>query len=175
MRVLKPSILVLFLLVLSGCSKDVEENTPTNRSANLAGKWLLIDYRVTGNTTSITFDEVETAQFNGNGGDYNYTLTFQENPNTYSITGSYIFTLSTTNNSGNTIVQGSLVQFNEAGDWTQNNNTILVIQPEENYNLTIVELSDDTLRFTRNIDISTSSGDTATSTNATENYRFMRI
>lgn len=160
---------MVFLLAGISCSEDNDTPPPKDQSGELEGRWSVASYIIVGNTTTIVVDEATVREFEGLGADFNYFVFFNENPNSYQATGDYIFTLQTTQD-GQTTVNGSLVIVNDQGVWERNGNRITITENGETYVYVISEITESTLRFSRNISEDSVDGDTSVSTAATEQF-----
>ena len=86
-----------------------------------------------------------SATFNGEGYDVDYTLTFTENPNKVVSDGSYSIELTTTANGQSTTQNIENLEFLSSGEWSMNGNTLNVTVDNETDEITIVQLTDDTM------------------------------
>ncbi|PQB05055.1 hypothetical protein [Aureitalea marina] len=143
--------LLLLAAVIGSCSSDDDAAPPAERTGDLTGNWQVASYLINGDTTIEVFDEVTVQEFSGIGADFNsYNLIFSESPNNYNASGTYIFTLTTTQD-GETFVQGSQVNISQNGTWTRNNNRVTIEESTETYDIVINLLTDTRLEFTRQI------------------------
>jgi hypothetical protein len=145
MKITKPLLVSLAVIFLS-CGDD-EDPEPTNDG--LAGAWTAtgIDYS---GTTVITIPGTTnapiTGNFTGTGKNMALTVTFKENPATFTSDGSYTIALATTI-SGQTINQDyPFTGFLANGTWVQNGQVLTVTSgPNGPQQATIVEQTSTTL------------------------------
>ncbi len=139
--------IVLFValpLTLLSCST---EDSGTITSSEIIGTWTgtSLDY----GGKSIVNYQGQTIQtdYIGEAYDMNYTLTFNEEPNTVISEGSYSIKLTGTV-LGQTSVQNiEDLEFIEDGIWSQNGNILTISKDGISYDYTILELTDKTLKI----------------------------
>lgn len=95
-----------------------------NCKANLVGTWTMSEYKATTERT-ITGQENPTIS-EKTGSDFDYTLIFNETPSQYSKSGSYNFTITTTDGETGEVTEdvGVTSVFLEEGNWMENNENI---------------------------------------------------
>lgn len=137
-------LLISLAVILFSCGDD-EDPQPTGDG--LTGTWAVtgIDYAGT-TTTSASGMEIE-ADFTGTGKNMNLTITFKENPATFTSAGNYIIALKTT------VMDQSFTQdypvegFLTNGTWAQNGKIITVTGPNGAQEATIIEQTSTTLKM----------------------------
>lgn len=174
---MKIVIKIMFALLVClplGCSKNSDTQEATDRTGDLTGLWQPVAYSITGNRTIIEFDEATVSTFEGIGAEFNYTLAFSENPNTFTSQGDFILTLTITNENG-TFVTGSNEFIAENGSWIKAGNSITFTEGSEVCNATISELTANTLRYSRNKEVNTVDGNSSVNTSTLEQFTFFRV
>ncbi|MEL6811966.1 MAG: lipocalin family protein [Bacteroidota bacterium] len=146
MKILK----ILFLAVLTaafvGCSDDDDGGNPVGGAADLVGTWNGTGVSYSGTTETTANGVTISADFVGEGYDYNYTVTFSENPNQVTSEGSYSIELTTTSG-GQTITQNvENISFSEVGEWSISGDQLTVTSATgDPSTATIVELTANSL------------------------------
>lgn len=170
---MKRIFILLFLAALGACSNDDNAAPEADRTGDLSGNWQVASYFINGDTTIEVFDKVTVREFSGIGADFNnYNLIFGQDPNNYSASGVYIFTLTITQDD-ESFIQGSQVTINQNGSWSRNNNRVTINDGEETYDIVINLLTDTRLEFTRNISEQSVNPDTSTTTTTTAVEEFV--
>jgi hypothetical protein len=137
--------LIAITVVLFSCGGD---DDPKPSSATLVGKWAVtgVDYKGT-STTSVDGIELESS-FTGKGKDMNMTVTLNENPATFTSTGSYTVALTTTVMGASYTQDYPFEGFMIDGTWKQDGNTLTVTNSGGTQQATIVELTASSLKMT---------------------------
>ncbi len=173
MKALKLILLAVITITFSACSNDDDSNNNTSEDSIL-GTWNGTSVMYTG-TSEVTANGITiTSNFEGVGYDYNFTVTFNENPNEVTSEGSYSIELTTTVQ-GQTITQNiENLNFSEVGEWELNNDELTVTNNGEASTATIVELSETSL-ILNVVDVEMINQGGATSTVTTDStFEFMR-
>lgn len=175
---------ILFFLIsacvsFASCSSSDDSNIPLpqNNAEKLIGRWIIEEYDLSGTTMTILQDSGETETFVGCGKDLAYDFVFSDNPNTFTSNGSYKLNLNTTSNTGN--VTNQLIDFDVAssGSWSINTagNRITINDGIEEYDISVIELTDTVFRYIRNISTSEVQGTTTINTSATETFILFKL
>jgi len=138
---------IAMLVLLSSCSSDDNNNGSNISTAEIVGIWIgeSVDYSGTGST--IFQGETITANFDGEGFDIDYTLTFTENPNNVVANGSYSVVLDYTIN-GQTeeqIIED--LEFLNNGTWNISGDMLTIVSEGETSDVEILELTDSSLKL----------------------------
>jgi len=144
MKIFKLLLFTALISLTISCSKDDDKPSQQN-NGDIVGVWkgTTVDYSGTSETSGQ--GQNITSTFNGEAYDVNYTLTFTEDPNKVVSDGSYSVELTTTTN-GQTVTQNlEGLEFLSSGDWAISGNSLSVTVNNETDDMTIVQLSDDTL------------------------------
>ncbi|HNP67214.1 MAG TPA: lipocalin family protein [Aequorivita sp.] len=144
MKIFKLILFTAFISLTISCSKD-DNNPALENNGNIVGVWkgTTVDY--SGATETSGQGQNISATFNGEGYDVDYTLTFTENPNKVVSDGSYSIELTTTANGQSTTQNIENLEFLSSGEWSMNGNTLNVTVDNETDEITIVQLTDDTM------------------------------
>jgi hypothetical protein len=133
------AMLLALSLSITACS-DEEAGSPNNEA--LVGTWRLesIDYSGTSSTTvqGTTF----TSVFVGEGYDLDVTVTFSEDPDTYTTDGDYSIRLTTTTQ-GQTVEQDFTFEgFLDDGTWERDGENVIITNGDGDVFETIIVLTD---------------------------------
>jgi len=144
-----------------GCSSD--DDSTNNTSASLIGTWSIVSFDYDGVTSTEFMGESLDATFVGVGENFDASITFTENPNEYSSSGSYDVVLSTTVLGMTDTMTTPIDNFQSEGGWERNgdllifenefielNSTIPTMEIDMN-EVTILELTDTTLRLGQDV------------------------
>lgn len=165
MKILK--ILCLSLLVAFTSCKDDDDTPPTgNTSGNLVATWIATDYSYEGTTTSETMGISVTSTFVGTASELDLELTFNED-NTYETNGSYTLNLVTTFE-GQTIEQDVPFNVSSSGTYELDGNMLTITGQGATSEATILELTENTLRYTATAETTQTVGQTTATTIITE-------
>ncbi len=166
---------VLFVLVvmlfIGGCAK---EDDTTEISGSVVGVWNCTALNYSGTTVTELMGQSITSNFTGEGQNIDFTLTFSENPNTATSSGTYDIFLTTTT-LGQTQTQTIPdIEFEYTGTWSQNGNDLTIVKDGVPATATIVAMTETTLEV--NItDVETSSINEATvTTTINSTIRFVK-
>ena len=176
---LRRSIYIVLTTVLVGisfgCSKEVDE-APNPVQAPLTGVWEAYLYTFQGNFSTVFPDDFEFTEFAAISLELDIFMTFEENPNTYSLEGPYLMEYSETHE-GDTQQYLLLDVFEDQGSWTIDGNIITLMIDGEEVTAGISQLSDTTLILRINTSRSEIEDDnfTTTTINKEESYYFQRI
>ena len=118
MKTIKLSLLAIFFIAFSSCSKD-DDNSSDLNSSMIVGVWNLSSLNYEG-VTEVNFDGTNiTSSFTGIGEDIDATLTFNAD-NTFKNQGSYKVNLTTEGFSQTVPID----DFSTSGDWSINGNIL---------------------------------------------------
>ena len=138
---------IALALVLTACSSDDDGGTPPNNTSDVAGTWIALDVLYSGQTVAEAVGQTITSDFVGDAFDVDYTLTFSENPNVYVSEGSYSVELTTTTLGQTQVFDVENLEFVGDGEWSRNGSELSVTFDGETNVMTILELTDTTLRL----------------------------
>jgi len=153
-------ILAIGLATLTSCESDLVSAPPSDSvgggvtSSNLVGSWEMTSLNYNGTTVTSTQGINITADFVGQGSDYNYIMEFTEAPNNYFSTGTYDIELATTISGQTTISNTNDLNATSNGTWEKNGNVLTFTNASNNNEVsdaTIEILSDTTLKFTTSV------------------------
>ena len=160
----------LFLLSLSACKKDATGDIP--------GSWKVtaITYAGTTTTADPSTGVSYTSTFTGEGTNMDLQISFAENPNTYTTTGSYDILLTTMLNGQSLISTWTNADFVGNGSWSRTGDTLTFTDSNgETSEVTIVSLTDSTLKVNWQFtNVQVTQGATSTS-NVDGMYTFERM
>ena len=152
--------LAIGLATLTSCESDLVNLPPNDSvgsgvtSGNLVGSWKMISLNYNGATVTTVQGVDVTADFVGQGSDYNYVMEFSEAPNNYSSTGTYDIALATTISGQTSVSNSDDLNAASNGTWDKNVNVLTFTNASNNNEVsdaTIDILSDTTLKFTSSI------------------------
>lgn len=179
---MKKVILLCLILVgvsISSCSSSDDGNAPLpqNNAEKLIGRWIIDEYDLMGTTMTILQDSGETETFVGCGKALAYDFVFSDNPKTFTSNGTYKLNLDTTSNMGDVTNQLIDMEVASSGSWSINTagNRITINDGIEEYQISVIELTDTVFRYIRNISTSEVQGTTTISTSATETFILLKI
>ena len=157
MKILGRLFLSLSLIVVLGCSKDSDNETPVQQQEfEITGNWRLQSYNYFGSRTDILNDEVTQTEFVGVGWDMDMNLVLADEPNSYTYTGTYFVDHVVTTEEGNEILYYGYFDVDDVGTWIRSNNSFNLVIDGETSQGVITELTENTLEYR----ISTSSSET---------------
>ncbi len=169
-------LLLTLTVVLSACSSTGDDTPVTDRTGTLVGTWRFIAYTVEGSTlTIVSADGATTSTFNGEGYDFNSTIFFGENPPNYSRSGNFTLDLFITNSDGQTSLSQGIILTSENGTWSLEDNRITLTDGDDVLEGTILELTNNRLRYQISSNRDEVDGQTSTSTNILERFTFERL
>ena len=139
-------VLLSFLVISCGESEEPSEEP------QVVGTWNLLEAQVDASgTVTIPGSPVPIPVIlTGEGDEYNLTLTFGEDPNDVSATGSFVLNVAVAT-SGIPLGNESIpIEGDDtfSGTWTQSGDQLVVVDGSETLDLTILELTDTRLRVT---------------------------
>lgn len=175
MKIFKKVILLTLVMVITSCSKDVSFDSPVQ--AELRGTWIPLLYTYEGHTTITGNESFESQTFSGFGWEMNFQMVFGENPNSYSLIGTYFLDHSVTNDQGQFYILTTYNVIDDQGSWSMNSNDVSVMVDEVTTVMTISELTETSLILR----ISTTSSEiasdnvTTTETSINEEYVLQRL
>lgn len=177
MKIFKLLVLATLLIGISSCSPD-NGNEPiiqNNTEEKLLGRWIVDEYDITGSVQIVLQDSGELETFEGCGKDLAYDLVFSANPNSFSSNGTYKLSLNTTDDIGTTN-QLFDIDVDSSGSWSlsADGSKINIDDGVSPYQVSIVELTNNELRFIRNISETEVDGTSTISTSAVESFIFIR-
>lgn len=173
MKILKILFIAALLVGANSCSKS-DDTPPEPESASLEGRWVPESYTYVGSITLFDGEQTSRILLNGTGKDFAVTVTFNEDPNSYSFSGSYVLRLVTTLPSGDEVIEEAPLIFNENGTYTHNGNSITFDSDGEQIQGSISELTETSLRISRNINNVEVNGTSTTTTSVVETYILSR-
>lgn len=140
------TVIIAFSFV--SCEGDGVE-VPGNTLESIVGTWAGVDVDYNGETTGTIQGQTISSTFVGVGYDVNYTLTFGENPNSFTTDGSYSIELTTTTLGQTTVQNTENISFLEDGIWEISGDqlTITLNSSGQASPGTIVELTDTMLKL----------------------------
>lgn len=168
-------LLSLALIVVVGCSKDSDNESPTQQQElELTGNWRLMSYTYFGSRTDILNDQVTITQFTGVGWEMDMNLVLSD-PNNYAFAGSYFVDHIVTNADDEQILYYGYFEQDDVGTFNVSNNSFVLIVDGDSRQGTITEHTENTLEYK----ITSSSSETAyngtvTNITRTDTYRFTR-
>lgn len=143
-----------------GCSSD--DDGANDTSASLVGTWNITSLDYSGESATEFMGQSQSATFVGVGENFDTSITFTENPNEYTSSGSYDVVLTTTINGVEDTTTTPVDDFQSEGDWERNGDSLLfdgelvsvdtTIPTGMTINMseaTILELTDTTLRLSQ--------------------------
>jgi len=167
--------IILFLILLASCSKDVEIEG-NDLSGQLEGAWNVKFYDYEGSNTTILNEDVSETEFHGFGWEMNITMTFSKDPNDYDLNGNYTINHFYTNETGEPLVYLGQAIMNQDGIWSRNGHKLNIIIDGKHKRGFISKLTDSSMIITINSSRTETESDGAVST--TENseiYTLERI
>ena len=178
MKPFKKITLLFLLTVLVGCSKD--DNISKELSfAELSGKWEVTSYFYDGTTAyrAINNNEAWNTSYYGTGWLLNFNISFNKNPNNFSVSGDHNVDHYFTDENGQEFFYYANLIRDENGTYTRNSNTNVTFNENGDYkNVTIHELNETTLKFTSSESSSeTNSDNVLVSRTRNETYVLTRI
>lgn len=144
--------LLLFFLVTSFISCEKNENVTQKFNQDLLGTWNLTELFTENGSIKITIDNVtKNGSFSMSGKDFsNATLTFSENPNNITNSGSFTRTITVTidgkTNTEEEVAQSTGVTTGTTS-WSIDNNTLTITDDEVSIPFEIVTLTANSLRI----------------------------
>lgn len=154
----KLCVALLFITSLVACSSDDDGNNDT--SASLVGTWSITAFDYEGATSFDFLGEPISTSFTGVGQNFDYDITFTENPNEYTAEGSYDIVLDFTVEGMTETETTSIENVESEGTWERNGNMLLldgsiididvdipVAETMDMGEVTILELTETTLRL----------------------------
>ncbi len=137
-------LFVALFLVFTSCSKDDDSSSDT--SGDILGKWDMTSYDYVGKTVTSTQGQTLTTDFVGEAFDIDYNIAFEENPNEITSEGSFSLKLTST-------VLGQATTQNisnfdvgiTSGTWEKNGNEIITKSIRGEANMKIEELTNTSL------------------------------
>ncbi len=167
MKIFKLLFLSVLVSTMVACSSDDDsnDNGGGDTTGDLVATWVGETVNYTGTTVTEAQGQSITSEFVGTGYDVDYTLTFGENPNSISSTGSYSVELVTTT-LGQTITQNiENLAWSNLGEWSRVGDEVTFTLNGESDTMTITELTDTSLTFTAVVEqVIEQQGITATTT-----------
>ena len=148
MKIFKLLFLSVLVSTMVACSSDDDsnDNGGGDTTGDLVATWVGVSVEYTGTSVSeITGFPDITTEFVGTGYDIDYTMTFDENPNEISSTGSYSIELVTTFEGQSTTQNVENLSWLNIGEWSRTGDEVSVTVNGETSTMTIVELTDTTL------------------------------
>ncbi len=142
--------LALFSFLVISCGESEEPRD----EPQVAGTWNLQEAHVDASGTAlIPGSSVATpvpVALIGEGDDYNLTLTFGEDPNVVSSTGSFVLNVAITAGGIPLGNQPIPIEGDEtfSGTWTRSGDQVAVVDGSETLDLTILELTENRMRVT---------------------------
>jgi hypothetical protein len=125
MKISKLLLLSVAVLLFS-CGDD----DPKPAKLNLVGSWAITAIDYTGTTSLDFLGSTIVADFTGTGKNMNLTATFSENPNLFSMTGSYTVVLVTTVQGTTTTQETQVDDASSAANWSLTNEILTLTTPD---------------------------------------------
>lgn len=145
MKYLHYTLVSLLFVALFSCSKDGDSAKP---SKTIAGKWRMTSFTYTGTSTATVDGQSFTTPFSGVGKDIDVSMTFAEDPNTFTIKGGYTIAI-TMDAGGQQVTQDVPINgFAGSGTWKKDGNQVIVTNEATGKDATwmILQLDDKTLK-----------------------------
>ncbi|CAL2077945.1 hypothetical protein [Tenacibaculum sp. 190524A02b] len=157
--IFKGLVILLSVFTLASCSKSDE---PVNNS-DLIGEWNLTEFTYSGKTTSKISGQTITTDFEGVGKNFSSKLTFSQNPNKVSASGSHdidltyklfgleqtnTYTLKDISSEATWTENGDKITFNGQVIKTSTPNTINLPQSNDSYEFTVERLDENSIKLT---------------------------
>jgi len=181
----KLCMLVFVMTSLIGCSTD-DDNT-NSTSSSLIGTWSMIEFDYEGSTSFSAQGQSSSSSFVGTGQNFDYNITFTENPNEYTASGSYDVVLDFTSNGTQQTETTSINDVQTEGTWERNgdilaidgdfvevNSDIPTVGGTTMGEVTILELTETTLRLGQEVVQDTSENGISVSIDLTAEIVFVR-
>ena len=129
-KLLIAAIATSCMLSFSSCSDD--DSTPAigptpNQlisSKSLVGTWEMSGLTYRGRSTTTVGGNSTTAQFEGVGKDFTYVVQYNDNPKTYTTSGGYTVTLTSTINGSSFVQDAPVSNVISSGTWSLNGNEL---------------------------------------------------
>lgn len=162
---MKKNLLVIIasVFLLSYCSSNENENI--DESSILKGTWNLVAQTLNSTITISDGTETEVINVSSVAKDFDFRITFSENPNTMSSQGSFK-TVTTTSMTGQPDrIEESISTSSEGvleGTWTLSANTLIINPNNDEMELISGEVTivnDNTIMFSANLNVTQNEGD----------------
>lgn len=156
MKTLIKITLAVLLIAFAGCSKDENSSEPIVFS-ELSGVWEVTSYSYEGTTSyrAINNNDAWDTSYYASAWLLDFDLTFNEDPNDYSVIGTHKLDYYFTNEHGNEYYYEADITKNEIGTYVRNSNHNISFTTGSDVNHgTIVTLNDNTLEI--NVSMSSS-------------------
>ncbi len=149
MKIFKLFFLSVLVSTMVACSSDDDNSNDNdgngNTSGELAATWVGETVNYHGTSVTEAQGQTITSDFVGIGYDVDYTLTFSENPNLTSSTGSYSVEVTTTT-LGQSITQDiENLTWSNVGEWSRIDDEVSFTLNGQTDSMTITEITETTL------------------------------
>jgi hypothetical protein len=136
------STLTFFTLVFTSCSDDNDDGVEAT-NASFVGVWNLTAVETTNGTSTTSFDgESIVTEFESIGKDFDATVLFSENPNTFLSEGSYTTVLTTSFMGETSTEEQEGENFFDASEWRAEGNMLYFGSGDEEEVFIITSLTD---------------------------------
>jgi len=152
--------LAIGLAILTSCESDLVSAPPSDSAeiaaltGNLVGSWKMTSLNYTGTSVTTVQGITTTADFVGEGSDFNFIQEFTQSPNNYSMIGSYDIELTTTVAGQTSVSNTDDLNGTSNGTWVQSGNILTFTNASNNNEVsdaTIEILTNTTLKLTTSI------------------------
>ncbi len=171
MKLFQIFFFAILLTAFTACGDD--EAAP---DGSIVGDWdvTAIDYGGTSTTSGPGFPTI-TSTFTGTGVDMNLMVSFSEDPNVYTSSGSYGVELTTETQGQSSTDTVTISGFADDGEWSQNGSTIMVTASNgETSEITIISIDGDEMILEFGDVTTTQSGDFTSTSEVMGTYTFQR-
>lgn len=119
-------LVLLSVFMLTSCDKDEEDDLSTGETnGNIVGVWRIVDYNYDGKTTSTVQGIEIVSDFTAIGKNMDATMSFTEDPNELTSSGSYDVELTQTVAGQETVQTVPINGFETVGSWDRNGNELV--------------------------------------------------
>ena len=148
-------LLISLAVILFACGGEDEDPKPVTTDG-LVGAWALTGLNYAGTSKTSTGGFEVAADFTGTGKDMNMTITFKENPATFTSQGKYTITLTTTTMGQSVTEDYPFEGFLTNGTWVLKGKVLTVTGTGGTQEATIIEQTSTTLKMEWNLTQTTS-------------------
>ncbi len=155
----KVYVTLVFLIFLLACTENKENTNLDVEISDIVGEWELVEFLLDGNYTDETLDLPINTEISAVGSDYDFTITFTNNPKDVTAIGSFNSTV-TYSSLGSTTSELIVIDTNdkqETGTWNLIGEVLEVIPSSQtDINLEgdfkIIEFNDEVMQLQMDID-----------------------
>lgn len=152
-KLLRPFLLLSFCLLLASCSEDALPDISQTNAVALLGDWNLEAVSTSNGSIITTVDGLPvTAEFSAIGRDFNYQVSFSEDPNVATGMGSYATDVTITIGDQTVTETAEGENFFTTSFWRLEDNAIILMADDLEALYSIVDFTDDTLILETSID-----------------------